>query len=113
MRLVDKLGSMAEEMSDADIVITSAGRTVYEAAAVGVPVVTLAQSAREATHAHLTIDAGVVFLGLGVLVADEQIVGTVNRLLNDHRLREELGATSSLHRRPWCRTYRSRNRFNA
>ena len=41
--------NMAAEMMQADLLVTSAGRTVYEAAAVGTPVVVLAQNAREAT----------------------------------------------------------------
>jgi CMP-N-acetylneuraminic acid synthetase/spore coat polysaccharide biosynthesis predicted glycosyltransferase SpsG len=84
--------SMADEMMAADLAITSAGRTVYEAAAAGTPVVVLAANAREATHAHLGYEAGVVFLGLGSLVDDEQITETVTRLLADPALRAELSA---------------------
>jgi CMP-N-acetylneuraminic acid synthetase/spore coat polysaccharide biosynthesis predicted glycosyltransferase SpsG len=82
--------SMAAEMQAADLVLTSAGRTVYEAAAVGTPVAVLAQGARDATHAHLTYEQGVVFLGIGPLVDDEHVIGVVERLLADHELRKEL-----------------------
>jgi CMP-N-acetylneuraminic acid synthetase/spore coat polysaccharide biosynthesis predicted glycosyltransferase SpsG len=82
--------SMADELMAADLAITSAGRTVYEAAATGTPLVVLAANAREATHAHLGYEAGVVFLGLGSLVDDEQITATVKRLLADAALRAEL-----------------------
>ena len=82
--------SMADEMMAADLAITSAGRTVYEAAAAGTPLVVLAANAREATHAHLGYEQGVVFLGLGSLVDDEQITETVKRLLADPALRREL-----------------------
>jgi CMP-N-acetylneuraminic acid synthetase/spore coat polysaccharide biosynthesis predicted glycosyltransferase SpsG len=84
------VASMAAEMSAADVVVTSAGRTVYEAAATGTPVVVVAQNAREATHAHLGFDSGVVFLGLGPLVDDEHVVSVVGRLLGDVSLRREL-----------------------
>jgi spore coat polysaccharide biosynthesis predicted glycosyltransferase SpsG len=77
-------------MMEADLVITSAGRTVYEAAATGTPVVVLAQNAREATHAHLGFDTGVVFLGIGPLVDDGHLVAVVQRLLSDFELRKEL-----------------------
>ena len=83
---------MADEMMEADLAITSAGRTVYEAAATGTPVVVLAANAREATHAHLGYEAGVVFLGIGSLVDDEHIVATIKRLLADAALRRELSA---------------------
>jgi CMP-N-acetylneuraminic acid synthetase/spore coat polysaccharide biosynthesis predicted glycosyltransferase SpsG len=82
--------SMAAEMIEADLVLTSAGRTVYEAAATGTPVAVLAQGARDATHAHLSYTSGVVFLGIGPLVDDAHVIGVVERLLADHVLRQEL-----------------------
>lgn len=82
--------SMAAEMMEADLVLCAAGRTVYEAAAVGTPVAVLAQGAREATHSHLSFMSGVVFLGIGPLVDDQHVVGVVQRLLADHALRLEL-----------------------
>ena len=84
------VSNMAQEMFRADLIVTAAGRTIYEAASVGTPVIAIAQSAREATHADLSLDSGVAFLGLGVLVSDEQIGETVERILADHRLRLEL-----------------------
>ena len=85
-----RVRSMAAEMLETDLLITAAGRTVYEAAATGTPVAVLAQGARDATHVHLGYDSGVVFLGIGPLVDDEHIVGVVQRLLGDHGLRSEL-----------------------
>jgi spore coat polysaccharide biosynthesis predicted glycosyltransferase SpsG len=82
--------SMAAEMHETDLIVTSAGRTVYEAAAAATPVVVLAQNAREATHGHLSLDDGVVFLGVGPLVDDDHVVEVVQRLLDDSGLRREL-----------------------
>jgi CMP-N-acetylneuraminic acid synthetase/spore coat polysaccharide biosynthesis predicted glycosyltransferase SpsG len=82
--------TMAFEMLNADLILTSAGRTVYEAAAVGTPVLVLAQGARDATHAHLSYEAGVVFLGIGALVDDAHILEVVRRVLAEHHLRLEL-----------------------
>jgi CMP-N-acetylneuraminic acid synthetase/spore coat polysaccharide biosynthesis predicted glycosyltransferase SpsG len=90
VRVMRRVRSMAAEMLDADLILTSAGRTVYEAAAVGTPVAVLAQAARDATHAHLGYESGVVFLGIGPLVDDVHVVGVVQRLLGDHELRTEL-----------------------
>ncbi|HEX3905126.1 MAG TPA: hypothetical protein VH853_19990 [Polyangia bacterium] len=84
------VNSMAAAMHDADLVLTSAGRTIYEAAMMGVPVLVIAQNAREATHAHLNYEAGVVFLGIGPLVDDSHIERTVERLLGNRSLRQEL-----------------------
>jgi spore coat polysaccharide biosynthesis predicted glycosyltransferase SpsG len=90
--LAHSIPSMAQAMLEADLVLTSAGRTVYEAARTGTPVIVLAQNAREATHAHLGYESGVVFMGVGPLVADEQIVEVVPRMLRDAALRRELSA---------------------
>lgn len=77
--------SVAYEMMNHDLLITSAGRTVYEAQAVGIPCVVLAQNHRETTHAHLE---HTVFLGL--LASDIEIQNAVYGLLDDAHLREEL-----------------------
>jgi CMP-N-acetylneuraminic acid synthetase/spore coat polysaccharide biosynthesis predicted glycosyltransferase SpsG len=82
--------NMAAEMREADLILTSGGRTVYEAAATGTPVAVLGQNAREATHAHLNYSTGVVFLGIGPLVDDDHIVAVVQRMLSDAQLRTEL-----------------------
>ena len=90
--VVTEVRSMAAEMVSADLILTSAGRTVYEAASCGTPVIALAQNAREATHAHLGAETGVVFLGIGSLVDDGTVAGTVERMLADSDLRRELSA---------------------
>lgn len=90
VRVASEPVSMAREMLEADLAVTSAGRSVYEAATAGTPVVVLAANAREATHAHLGYDSGVVFLGIGSLVDDAHIVATIKRLLADAALRREL-----------------------
>jgi spore coat polysaccharide biosynthesis predicted glycosyltransferase SpsG len=81
---------VAEQMHLADMLITSAGRTVFEAAAVGVPTIVLAQNVRETTHTHLGLEHGNIYLGLGKLVTDQTIVDTVRLLSNDIGLRTEL-----------------------
>ena len=90
IEVAHRVRSMAAEMIEADLVLTSAGRTVYEAAATGTPVAVLAQGARDATHAHLSYHSGVVFLGIGPLVDDAHVIGVVERMLGDNALRSEL-----------------------
>lgn len=84
--------SMAEAMRWADLVITSQGRTVHEAAAVGVPCLSIAVNERETRHARLP---GVVYLGLAHTLSDAAILDAVNRLLGAPALRREMSATSS------------------
>jgi len=82
---------VAYEMMNHDVLITSAGRTVYEAAAVGIPTIVIAQNAREATHSHLGV--GNLYLGVGSVVTDSQIQTTVKGLLADRQLRTDLSET--------------------
>jgi len=81
---------VAELMQTHDLLITSAGRTVYEAALVGIPTIVLAQNSRETTHQHLGFEHGNVNLGLGRLVSDETLGRTVRDVLADYDLRCEL-----------------------
>jgi spore coat polysaccharide biosynthesis predicted glycosyltransferase SpsG len=80
--------SMASEMLQSDVVVCSAGRTLYEAAHLGVPAVVMAQNAREATHRHL--NDGNVFLGLGRMVSSGKLRQTVELVLGDYEMRRDL-----------------------
>lgn len=82
---------VAEAMQHADVLVTSGGRTVFEAAAVGVPTVVLSQNMRETTHTHL--GRGNLHLGLGRLVTDGQALSAVLSVLNDYELRKEMSQT--------------------
>lgn len=90
VQVLKSVKNMASLMASADLIITSAGRTVVEAAIVGTPIVVLAQNAREATHSHIGLDDGVIFLGIGPLVDDSHIKAVISRLLEDFNLRSEL-----------------------
>ncbi|RKY57872.1 MAG: hypothetical protein DRP95_06525 [Candidatus Latescibacterota bacterium] len=82
--------SMSEEIYRADLVFTSAGRTVYEIASVGVPCVVLAQNAREMTHMFASSANGIVNLGLGADVSEEQISQVTQELIEDFSTRQEM-----------------------
>lgn len=83
---------VAREMQKADLLITSAGRTVYEAMAVGVPTVVLAANLREARHCHLGPDHGNLYMGLAeeVLKDATTLPRTVASLLDSYALRSEM-----------------------
>lgn len=85
---------VAATMREHDILVTSAGRTVFEAAAVGIPTVVLAQNNREATHTHLGPEHGNIYLGLGRLVTADKLRRTVELLGADFALRSELSLTA-------------------
>ena len=65
-------GSVSEALAWADIAVTSAGRTVIEAAAMGCPVVAVAAHEREELHAPLP---GVAWMGHHAQVTNEAVGG--------------------------------------
>jgi spore coat polysaccharide biosynthesis predicted glycosyltransferase SpsG len=79
---------MAYEMSKADLIVTSAGRTLYEAAACRTPAVSLSQNHREARHLHRGRAA--VYLGDGREVSEKGFAISVNYLIRDMGWRREL-----------------------
>jgi CMP-N-acetylneuraminic acid synthetase/spore coat polysaccharide biosynthesis predicted glycosyltransferase SpsG len=65
--------NLAVLMHDADLAITSAGRTVTELMTQGVPTIALCQNERELMHTHASAPFGVVNLGLGTHVDVETV----------------------------------------
>lgn len=80
---------LAVAMADTDVLVTSAGRTVFEAAALGVPTVVLPQHDREDEHWHLG--------DMRNLVTDlEHVRSDVEVLMTDRQLRVLLSATARI-----------------
>ena len=72
--IVRNASNIADYMAEADLAFTSAGRTTYELASLGVPALVLAQNEREMTHFFASADNGFRHLGLGVEVPEEEIL---------------------------------------
>ncbi|HML22766.1 MAG TPA: glycosyltransferase, partial [Aggregatilinea sp.] len=83
---------MSRRMAAADLVITSAGRTVYEVAAIGTPCIVMSQNAREQRHLFALAENGFVNLGLGADVLDETLREAVARLVDDFAQRQRMSA---------------------
>lgn len=82
---------VAALMRDADLFVCSAGRMAHEAAAVGVPTVTVAVNERESRHSHCP---GILRLGLWAHVTDDLLRHTVRELLRSQQQRFEMSATA-------------------
>jgi len=84
---------IADLMLDADLVLCSGGMSVYEIAALGTPVVVLAQNAREDRRMREFSRFGTIeYLGLGVDVDETAILDAVRQILNDPGKRREMSA---------------------
>lgn len=86
---------MSEFMRQADLAFSSAGRTVFELAAMRVPAVILAANPREETHTFACADNGFTYLGRADLVSDGQIVDAFERLVGSPNLRSAMAERMS------------------
>ncbi len=81
---------MAKEMSEADILITSIGRTIYEIACMGTPCISLSQNEREARHLFVHSSHGPLYLGIAYTISADDIASAIVRLIDDYPLRKEM-----------------------
>ena len=103
LEVLENVSSMPELMSRADIAFTSAGRTVVELASRGTPAICLAQNEKELTHTHATAAHGVLALGLGTRISDDELDAATRSMLDDSELRAIYGA------RAWSTGHSRRN----
>jgi spore coat polysaccharide biosynthesis predicted glycosyltransferase SpsG len=81
---------MSEVMCQADLAFSSAGRTLYELAHMGIPAIVMAQNAIEMHHTFASIENGFLFLGRGSEVTTEAIAQAFQSLVNSRELRMAL-----------------------
>tara|TARA_Y100000589_G_scaffold202684_1_gene191179 strand:- start:761 stop:2383 length:1623 start_codon:yes stop_codon:yes gene_type:complete len=83
------VSNISEFMLDADIIFTSAGRTVYEIASIGTPAIVLCQNKREMTHFFASKEYGFTNLGLGYNISNDEIFNEFINLVNSYDLRQK------------------------
>lgn len=88
--IYENVKNMSEHMHNADLIFTSAGRTMYEIASLGVPCICLCQNERELSHIFGNIEHGFINLGLGSRVSKEDLIRTLENTINDYELRIEM-----------------------
>jgi len=84
------ISNISDYMLGADLIFTSAGRTVYEVASIGTPTIVLGQNEREMTHFFASVEYGFSNLGLGYKVSNEEIMVEFLRLVNSFECREHM-----------------------
>lgn len=83
------IGTMSDFMLNADLIFTSAGRTVYEAACIGTPTIVMGQNKREMTHLFASAENGFINLGLGSEVPPARLSETFDKFVTDYEARLE------------------------
>lgn len=81
---------VTEYMKQADIAVSSQGRTVYEIASMGIPAIVLSQNEREAMHTFATMKNGFINLGLGKDIEVEAITNTLKWLIDTPNIRKNM-----------------------
>ena len=89
LKIFNQVENMARVMKGADLGITSNGRTVYELAAMGVPMISISQNERETLHLFARYSRGVRYLGPSS-VTPEEIQNTVLEIASETNMRREL-----------------------
>ncbi len=87
------VADISERMSAADLAFTSAGRTTFETASLGLPTIVLCQNERETTHFFAREAYGFRNLGLATAVRDAEVIDTFVSLLDGAALRREMSRT--------------------
>jgi CMP-N-acetylneuraminic acid synthetase len=77
---------ISDFMCQADLAITSGGRTVLELAALQVPTIVICQNRREITHTFASSDNGILNLGYRGDVHDEEITSAVIKVIENQEL---------------------------
>jgi CMP-N-acetylneuraminic acid synthetase/spore coat polysaccharide biosynthesis predicted glycosyltransferase SpsG len=90
VELLRDVAVMSDVIRAADIAFSSAGRTLYELAHMGVPAVVIRQNQRESQHAFASIDNGFLDLGLHERVSTDQIRAAFASLRDNAPLRRAL-----------------------
>ncbi|MGM0843670.1 MAG: cytidylyltransferase domain-containing protein [Bacillota bacterium] len=90
IEVVKDVRRMTEFMSNADIAISSQGRTMLELASMAVPTILLAQNEREQHHEFGYLKNGFLNLGLGNQVEDRTIKETLLWLINSPQIRKQM-----------------------
>lgn len=84
------INSMAEHMEKADLLISSNGRTLYEAGSLNLPVISIAQNNREQQHPYAHVSRGVLSLGQADYVTEANISRAVEEYMTKDEKRETM-----------------------
>ena len=90
IRVMKDVVRVSDYMREADMAISSQGRTTFELASLGVPTIVLAQNDRERLHRFAQMDNGFINLGLGSEVSDADIASTLEWLIGAVSVRREM-----------------------
>ncbi len=90
VQIYSNVNNVGDFMLKADVVITSAGRTMYEVCCIGTPCICICQNGREQTHAFGSHNNGFINMGLAETLSDEDISNQFKIVWQDFELRQNM-----------------------
>lgn len=86
----ENVNMMAKEIFNADIVLTSNGRTIYEITSIGTPFISVSQNERESRHLFVHYLKGIMYLGMEYAVSEADIASAMTELIENYDLRKKI-----------------------
>ncbi len=83
IKVLTSVTNMAELMEGIDLAITSNGRTIFELAAMGIPLISMAQNERETLHLFARYSKGVRYLGMGQKITPEELAAEIENIIHN------------------------------
>ena len=90
IEIMGTVENMAEVMKNVDIALTSNGRTIYELASMGIPMISIAQNDRETMHLFARYSRGIEYIGIECNVTSKIIKDKINELIINPNKRKEM-----------------------
>ena len=90
INIIENSKFIVQYINEADIGITSNGRTVYEFVSLGIPLITISQNYRETTHLFSRVCPGLINIGIASELKGEYLENNISKLLNDKEFRLNL-----------------------
>ncbi|HIQ38614.1 MAG TPA: acylneuraminate cytidylyltransferase, partial [Methanothermococcus okinawensis] len=90
IKVYQNVSNMPKLMREADIAITSNGRTIYELTAMGIPTISIAQNDRETLHLFARYYPGIKYLGIACTLSDRDLLEAIKEVANNHSLRKKM-----------------------
>lgn len=90
VQFYQNVSNVSEFMFKADLIITSATKTMYDACSLAVPTICVCQDELEKTHVFANTSNGIINMGLGEELTKQEIVAQFVALVNNPEIRIEM-----------------------
>lgn len=90
VQVYQNISNISEFMFKADLIITSASKTMYDACSLAIPTICVCQDELEKTHVFANASNGIINMGLGEELTKQEIVAQFVAIVNNPEIRIEM-----------------------